>query len=299
MALVVSFASDAPGQDPVLPLPAADQQQIAAHLGAGVVGAARPSEPIVDAARYFPLQEKDFLFRVTSGSHTGDTQTVSLKKARRPAGTVVWRFNFAPTLAGFITTTAEGDLVMSAVSDAQEGVIVFTTPANPFVLASMKPGESRSFQQRVSVNYLDDPTRRDWGGRLDATYTYVGGYRVTCQPIRKLAAMTRYFVKDLRDRTERAELTPRGLRGRAGSLTSSTTSTYVGGYQVTVPAGTFDTILIRFAYRGKVGPADVVYTAWYFFAKDIGLVAMVNLEDVSAFWIYRVDTTIGKVLAAK
>jgi len=246
MALaIVSFASDAPGQDPVLPLPAADQQQIAAHLGAGVVGAARPSEPIVDAARYFPLQEKDFLFRVTSGSHTGDTQTVSLKKARRPGGAVVWRFNFAPTLAGFITTTAEGDLMMSAVSDAHEGVIVLTTPANPFVLASMKPGESRSFQQRVSVNYLDDPTRRDWGGSLSATYTYVGTY------------------------------------------------------QVTVSAGTFNAILIRFAYRGKVGPADVVYTAWYFFARDVGLVAMVNLEDVSAFWIYHVDTTIGKVLAMK
>ena len=34
-------------------------------------------------------------------------------------------------------------------------------------------------------------------------------------------------------------------------------------------------------------------------ARDIGLVAMVNLEDVSAFWIYRNDTTIGKVLAVK
>ncbi len=61
----------------------------------------------------------------------------------------------------------------------------------------------------------------------------------------------------------------------------------------------FDAILIRFAYRGKVGPADVVYTAWYFFARDVGLVAMVNLEDVSAFWIYHNDTTIGKVLSTK
>jgi hypothetical protein len=29
----------------------------------------------------------------------------------------------------------------------------------------------------------------------------------------------------------------------------------------------------------------------------VGLVAMVNLEDVSAFWIYHNGTTIGKVLA--
>ena len=244
LALVMS-AVDALAQGPVLPLPATDQQQLAANLGAGVVGAALPSERISDASAYFPLKEKTFVFQVTSGSNTGNTQNLVLKKARRPGGGTSWRFNFAPSLNAFISPTTGGDLIMPAISDVEEGVIVVTTPANPFVLTSLKPGESRSFRQKVSVNYLDDPTRRDWGGRLNATYTYVGTY------------------------------------------------------QLTLPAGTFDAILIRFAYRGKVGPADVVYTAWYFFARDVGLVAMVNLEDVSAVWIYHNDTTIGKVLAVK
>ena len=246
VALAIAWSGTAArAQGPVLPLPASDQQQIAAHLGAGVVGAALPSERILDALSYFPLQEKTLTFQVTSGRNAGNTQNLNLKKARRPGGAVVWRFSFAPSLAGFINPTAGGDLIMSAVSDVDEGVIAVTTPSSPFVVAGMQPGESRSFSQTVSVNYLDDPTRRDWGGSLSATYTYVGTY------------------------------------------------------QVTVPAGTFNAILIRFAYRGKVGPADVVYTAWYFFARDVGLVAMVNLEDVSAFWIYHVDTTIGKVLAVK
>ncbi len=182
-----------------------------------MVGAALPSETISSASAYFPLNEKTFVFQVTSGSNTGKSQNLVLKKARRPSGIESWRFNFAPSLAGFISPTAGGDLMMPAVSDVDEGVIVVTTPANPFVLAGMKPGESRSFRQKVSVNYLDDPTKRDWGGKLNATYTYVGTYNVT------------------------------------------------------VPAGTFNAILIRFAYRGKVGPADVVYTAWYFFARDVGL----------------------------
>jgi hypothetical protein len=39
-------------------------------------------------------------------------------------------------------------------------------------------------------------------------------YRVTCQPIRQLAAITKYFVKDLRDVRRKAELTPRGFKGR-------------------------------------------------------------------------------------
>ena len=242
---IVPLAAPARAQGPVLPLPAEDQQQIAAHLGAGVVGAALPSERIVEASSYFPLQEKTLTFRVTSGSNTGNIQSLSLKRARRPGGAVAWRFHFAPSLAGYIVPTAGGDLMMPAVSDLDEGVIAVTTPANPFVVTGMQPGESRSFSQTVSVNYLDDPTRRDWGGSLNATYTYVGTYRVT------------------------------------------------------VPAGTFDAILIRLAYRGKVGPADVVYTAWYFFARGVGLVAMVNLEDVSAFWIFHVDTTIGKVLAVR
>lgn len=242
---LLSPVGDARAEGPILPLPPADQQQLAATLGAGVVGSALSSEPIRDTSVYFPLNEKTFIFQVTSGSNAGKTQNLVLKKARRPGGATAWRFNFAPSLAGFITLTPAGDLIMPAVSDVDEGVIVVTTPANPFVLTGMKAGESRSFRQKVSVNYLDDPTKRDWGGRLNANYTYVGTYNVT------------------------------------------------------VPAGAFNAILIRFAYKGKVGPADVVYTAWYFFARDVGLVAMVNLEDVSAFWIYRNDTTIGKVLAVK
>jgi hypothetical protein len=242
---VVSSAGEAWAQGLVLPLPASDQQQLANYLGAGVVGAARPSERILDAGAYFPLQDKTLIFKVTSGGKAGDTQHLGLKKTRRPSGTPAWRFQFTPTLAAFITPERSGDLTMSAVSDSDEGVVAVTTPANPFVLIGMGPGESRSFSQTVSVNYLDDPTRRDWGGSLNAVYTYVGTY------------------------------------------------------QVQVPAGAFTAILFRIASHGKVGPADVTYTAWYLFARDVGLVAMVNLEDVSAFWVYHVDTTIGKVLAVK
>ncbi len=245
LLIVFVFTSQAMAQGPVLPLPASDQQQLAAHLGAGVVGAALPSERIADAQAYFPLQEKLMTFQVTSGKNAGTTQRLGLKKARRPGGAEAWRLHFTPSLAGFINPTATGDLIMVAVSDSDEGVIAVTTPANPFVLRGMQPGEARTFSQTVAVNYLDDPTRRDWGGYLNATYTYVGTY------------------------------------------------------QVTVPAGAFDAILIRFAYTGKVGPADVKYTAWYFFARGTGLVAMVNLEDVSAFWIYHVDTTTGKLLAVR
>lgn len=241
----VLWAPVARGQGVVLPLPAADQQQLAKYLGPGVVGAALPSDPIADATTYFPLADTTFIYQVTSGSNSGAVQNLGLKQSQRPGGTTAWRYQLTPSLAAFINSSTGGDLMMPAVSDSDKGVIVVTTPANPFVLKGMKPGESKSFSQVVAVNYLDDPTKKDWGGSLNATYTYVGTY------------------------------------------------------QVTVPAGVFKAILIRFAYTGKVGPADVTYTAYYLFAPGTGLVATINLEDVSAFWVIHIDTTTGRVLVSK
>jgi mannose-6-phosphate isomerase-like protein (cupin superfamily) len=74
--------------------------------------------------------------------------------------------------------------------------------------------------------------------------------------------------------------------------------TYVGTYQVTVPAGTYSAILMRMKIDGKVGPAHTEDTAYYFFAPQGGMVAMISQEDVEAFWVIHIDTTIGKVLSA-
>ena len=82
----------------------------------------------------------------------------------------------------------------------------------------------------------------------------------------------------------------------SGSLTG--TYTYVGTYQVTVPAGSYPAILIRLKYSGKVGPAHTEDTAYYFFAPNVGVVAMISQEDVEAYWIIHIDTTTGKVLAS-
>jgi hypothetical protein len=134
---------------------------------------------------------------------------------------------------------------MPAVSDPGEGVAVVTTPANPFVPKGMQPGETRSFSQQVSVNYLDDPGDQRYSGSLSGTYTYLGTY------------------------------------------------------QVTVPAGSFPAILFRAKSEGKVGPAHTSDTAYSFFAQNVGLVAMITQEDVTAFWLFHINTTTGKVLMSK
>jgi hypothetical protein len=242
---IVLCAVTAHAQGVVLPLPPADQQEIAAKLGAAVVGAARPSETILDASAYFPLQPKTSQFQVTAGKYAGDTQELGLRSALRPSGLPAWRFRLSPSLAGFINVGPNGDLIMPAISDFDEGVVVVSTPATPFVTKGMKPGDSVTLTQAVSVNYLDNPSKQDHSGNL------------------------------------------------------TTTQTYVGTYQVTVPAGTFDAVLLRLHYDGKVGPADVKYKSWYFFARGVGVIAMITHEEVDAMWIYHTNTTTGKVLATR
>jgi hypothetical protein len=244
VAFLVFLSQTVRAQGIVLPLPAEDQAVISAQLGPGIVGEALPSVPVGDVSSLFPLQERASVYQVTAGPNAGNTERLNLAKLRRPSGKPAWRFQLSPSLAAFIHQTPQGDLMMPAVGDAGEGVVVITTPANPFVIKNLKPGESRTYEQQVVVNALDDPADQEYSGSLLGTYTYVGTY------------------------------------------------------QVTVPAGTYGALLFRLRCEGKVGPADTHDTAYYFFAPGKGVVAMISQEDATAFWLIHIDTTTGKVLMA-
>lgn len=74
--------------------------------------------------------------------------------------------------------------------------------------------------------------------------------------------------------------------------------TYAGAYKVTVPAGTFDALLITWQYKGSVGPASVDDKVYRFFAPGIGPVARIELKHISAFLVYNDDEKVGMVLTA-
>ena len=245
MALPLAFARGAAAQGTVLQLSSQDQQNITNFLGAGVVGQALPSTKISDASVYFPLTPRSPTFQVTSGKNAGNQQTLPVTMGQRPAGNPAWRFELSPSLFAFVNQKPSGDLLMTAVSDASEGVVIVTTPATPFVLQGMNPGDSRRVSQHVSVNYLDDPTDQRYSGTLRGTYTYAGTF------------------------------------------------------QVSVPAGSYQAIMVRENLSGKIGPADTQDTAYYFLAPGVGVVAMIGQEDVEAFWIIHIDTRTGKILASQ
>lgn len=81
--------------------------------------------------------------------------------------------------------------------------------------------------------------------------------------------------------------------------TLDVTLTYVGAYRVTVPAGTFDAALLRWHFKGKVGPASVEDIQARFIAPGVGMVAAAEKRDVAAFLVYNDNSKVGKVLAQK
>jgi hypothetical protein len=76
----------------------------------------------------------------------------------------------------------------------------------------------------------------------------------------------------------------------------NSTITYVGAYQVKVPAGTFEAILVKLDVKLHVGPADVEDTQYTFFAKGVGKVAEIEALRVSAALIYHSHSKTAKVL---
>src|SRR5215469_2015989 len=178
VALCIACVGSAYAQGVVLPLPPEDSQKIDAMLGPGVVGNPVPSKTLGDGTSYFPLQGKALTYQVTSGKNAGNTQTLSILRRSRPDGEQAWRFQFSPTLAGFLNQTVDGAMIMPAVSDSGEGVVVVSTPANPFVPKGMNPGETRPFSPSISVNYLNNPSEQRYSGSVAGTYSYLGTYPV-------------------------------------------------------------------------------------------------------------------------
>ncbi len=80
----------------------------------------------------------------------------------------------------------------------------------------------------------------------------------------------------------------------SGSL--DLTYSYVGAYEVTVPAGTYEAALLRWDYNGEVGPASVEDTQYRFLVEGVGVIAMIEKKNISAMLIYHDHAKFGKVL---
>ncbi len=230
---------------PAIPLPEDDRAAIEKELGEGVVGAAIPAPEVTDTARYLAANPSARTFHLMSGPDAGKTERHQPTLLKQPAGESIWRYDAGGKFIYFVTARANGDYVMTGVQDTEGGAITKYSPAEPFMLQGLAPGEERTVTLSVTVFDLSNPEEQTHTGVLVVNYRYIGAYKVK------------------------------------------------------VPAGNFDAVLVKWTFKGKVGPASVEDTQYRFFAPDAGIVAAVEQLDVSALLIYNRHTKVARVLAAE
>lgn len=78
--------------------------------------------------------------------------------------------------------------------------------------------------------------------------------------------------------------------------TLDVTYAHLGTFEVKVPAGSFTAPLLKWSYKGEIGPASVETTQYRFIAEGTGMVAMIERRNISALLIYRDKSRRGKLL---
>jgi hypothetical protein len=79
------------------------------------------------------------------------------------------------------------------------------------------------------------------------------------------------------------------------SGTLDITLQYVGAYEVTVPAGTFEAALLRWYFNGKIGPATYEDRRYRLINLDEGLIAAVEQTETFVIF-YHERERVGKIL---
>jgi hypothetical protein len=147
-------------------------------LGDDVVGAPESAPPVYDPARVARWEPGEWRYRVMTGSRKGQTEQESLE----PIGTTTrgesWKRTVGQDYTLFLRQSADGSLVLpSQVAHAHSALVHFEPPLS-YLLAGLKPGESRTFDGRMEVYSSKDPSVRWYGGRIRATTVYAGVYHV-------------------------------------------------------------------------------------------------------------------------
>jgi hypothetical protein len=242
LALAAPAVAAAQDGGAVIPLPPAMQTQAQKYLP-GVVGPAVPGFTIDSSLAELSAGQRTY--QIVSGDKAGTVETHVIAPLPNDTSGRHWRYQVGERIA-FLSEVPGKSLSVVSENDEDQGVSTRYNPAEPLLIAGMKPGDQRHFKIAVSVYDLSSP-----GGSPDHT----------------------------------------------GSL--DLTLTYIGAYQVTVPAGTFNAALLAWKYKGKVGPASIDDTQARFVAPGVGMVAGAEKRDIAAFLIYNDNSKVGRVLVQK
>jgi len=147
-------------------------------LGDDVVGAPESALPLNDPARVARWEAGEWRYRLMTGSRKGETERESLEPIGTTARGESWKRTVGQDYTLFLRQSADGSLVLpSQVAHIHSALVHFDPPLS-YLLAGLKPGESRAFDGRMEVYSSKDPSVRWYGGRIRATTVYAGVYQV-------------------------------------------------------------------------------------------------------------------------
>ena len=162
----------------VIPLSAANRKALS-PLGEGVVGRAVPAQPITDTVKLFGLKPGEWKYQITSGANQGQTEAEILSQIPANASGTTWKRVVGKRYIEHLKVTSNGGIFLTTEAVEKHELLAHFEPDAIVLAAGMKPGESRSFESKVSVSKLQNPTSKEHKGRLKATTTYEGAYKVT------------------------------------------------------------------------------------------------------------------------
>lgn len=147
-------------------------------LGPKLLGDAVNAPTLDDPADWFPLKPARWEYRLTSGEKSGSGTDVELDRLQKSNHDNNWRLAVGTDHVQFLTVDDKGLFRVSGQNHKQ-GVLTRYQPAQPILLAGLKPGEQHQLKIGVKVYDLSDPSDLEHTGSLEMTLTYVGAYRIT------------------------------------------------------------------------------------------------------------------------
>jgi hypothetical protein len=169
------WARSADTQDVASGIAISEVRQI---LGAGVVGDAQPAPPLADPAMVARWEAGEWSYRITAGARQGQTEREVLAPISATARKETWERTVGREYTLYLRRAPEGSLVMPAEIAHDYKALVHFEPPLSYLIAGLAPGDTHRFDGQIDVYSSRDPATKWYTGRIQATTTYAGVYRV-------------------------------------------------------------------------------------------------------------------------
>lgn len=150
------------------------------YLGKGVVGESITAPAIDDPGAYYALKPATLVYRILNdGEPQSQPTTETIAKLAQPENDSTWKREMGPLGANYVAVDPDGSLRRMTHFDPHEKVVSHFTPGEFILSANMKAGDKRTAEIAVNVTPTNKPKDITYHGKLAATLTYVGAFKVT------------------------------------------------------------------------------------------------------------------------